>query len=231
MQPQTKSEVLTLNEKVLYFLVVLTLASSGLSAIENVSRFGLSDGAWRSGWLQNFSTEMMGAIATFILFELVVAARQRFRDKAENTAQLEALREAVTEAVTKEVRRLQQLDAVARLRKAEDETEREVAISELKVRDLLSGIDLNKANLSNSNLNSTNLSNSNLSGADISNSDLDTANLSQSNLAEANFRESNLTYADLNSSNLTDADISHTYLERTILTNSRYAPPHKRAVN
>lgn len=55
-------------------LLIVALSTSGLSAL--VSANG-ADNEWWSGWLQNFSTEMMGAVVTFFLFTLILAERQR----------------------------------------------------------------------------------------------------------------------------------------------------------
>jgi hypothetical protein len=77
MAQQTQEQptvYLTLYEKVLFFLVGLTIVTSGLSALENVGIFGLSDGVWRSGWLQNFSTEIFGAALTLVLIGRIIGA-------------------------------------------------------------------------------------------------------------------------------------------------------------
>jgi hypothetical protein len=55
--------------RVLIILTVVAVASTMFSAQYNPDG---SDNAWWSGWLQNFSTEMMGAIVTFGLFELLI---------------------------------------------------------------------------------------------------------------------------------------------------------------
>ena len=249
MAQQEKPEVLTLNEKVLYFLVAFAIATSILSAAENVGRFGLSDGAWRSGWLQNFSTEMMGAIAAFILFELIVTTRQRLRDKEENTAQLDALRqavtqesaaqlevlrEAVTEAVTEEMRRIQQVNAIARLHAAKKASSgtRQPIIDEMRSLDLLQGSDLQKANLhgadleeanlQGANLTSENLKKANLAGADLQEVSLRDANLQDAylygaNLQGASLRSANLQNTDLRLANLQEADLRNANLQSTDL--------------
>ncbi|MEL7236364.1 MAG: hypothetical protein AAGK74_17815, partial [Chloroflexota bacterium] len=67
------------NMTVLLILVIVSLSTSYWSAMENPQ--GFMDPAWRSGWLQNFSTETFGAIATFLLFEIVVGNQQRRREE------------------------------------------------------------------------------------------------------------------------------------------------------
>jgi hypothetical protein len=59
---------LNLNTWILIGLGIAAVGSSVLSALENPS---LADAGWRSGWLQNFSTELFGAIVTYWLFDLV----------------------------------------------------------------------------------------------------------------------------------------------------------------
>lgn len=58
------------NKTVFLLLVILTASTSIGSAFMNVTG---ADSSWWSGWLQNFSTEMMGAIATFLLFEGIIS--------------------------------------------------------------------------------------------------------------------------------------------------------------
>jgi hypothetical protein len=231
LQEQT---VLSLNEKVLYFLVTLTVFTSGLSAIENASKFGLSDSAWRSGWLQNFSTEMMGAIATFVLFELVVAARQRLRDKEENTAQLDAMREAVTEesriqldalrvavtqAVSDEMRRIQQGNATARLQAAQKAPleVRQPIIDEMRVLDFLQG-----ANLWGANLTQANMVQANLEGATLRSANLTQARLGFSVLIDADLRRANLTKIDLAGASLQGTNLRYVSLQGANLRSAKF---------
>lgn len=130
-----------LNTWVLIALVLLALASSLLSAVENPN---FADAAWRSGWLQNFSTEMVGAIVTFALFELLVGKSQ--------------IRKA-----TESERKIQQVQQLIRLRNAQTKEQRQGIVDEMNMLDLLQGayfggislegISLVEANLKHANMN------------------------------------------------------------------------------
>ena len=114
----------------LLFLLGGLLTSIWSEAIHSAgTRFGLS-GGWWEGWLQNFSTELFGAFFTFWLLGMIVEDRRKRdaqreagaeaeREREQNQAALEAMREAVTKAVTDEMRRIQQVNAIARLQAGE----------------------------------------------------------------------------------------------------------------
>ena len=156
------------NWAVFYILVLITLSSSVGSAFLN---FEGADNLWWSGWLQNFSTEMMGAIATFILFEILVAARDR---------QI---------AYEKEIEQRKK-DLIFQLRHSDRNTVKD-AIRELQrngwwfdgtldgltLRGNFSGMDLRQLRIRNGNLESTNLRNCNLFKADLTSANLGGANL------------------------------------------------------
>jgi hypothetical protein len=73
-----------LNMGVLLFLVVIAVSTSVFSAILNPDKV---DKAWWSGWLQNLSAEMIGAVVTFLLFDMIVKAHQERIQKMEREAQ------------------------------------------------------------------------------------------------------------------------------------------------
>ena len=62
-----------INILVMTALALIAFWSGQLSVMANYNL----DTNWLSDFSQNFSTEMMGAFVTFILFELVVEARHR----------------------------------------------------------------------------------------------------------------------------------------------------------
>lgn len=66
-------EKLSINQIVLLVLILVAVGSSGASLINNTEGYTAE---WRSGWFQNFSTEVFGAIMTFALFELLVGGRK-----------------------------------------------------------------------------------------------------------------------------------------------------------
>jgi hypothetical protein len=84
------------NWVVLFILVIVAISSSIGSIIVNADH---ADAAWWSGWLQNFSTEIMGAIVTFALFELVIGTVKEKKNliiqmrNADNTTALNATAE------------------------------------------------------------------------------------------------------------------------------------------
>jgi len=63
---------------ILFFsLFILLIVAAGLSifSIRNTPN-GLTR-EWWAGWAQNLSTDLLGAITTYLLFELIIARRQR----------------------------------------------------------------------------------------------------------------------------------------------------------
>jgi Pentapeptide repeats (8 copies) len=84
---------------------------------------------------------------------------------------------------------------------------------------LLSGIALNRADLSGADLSWADLSNADLSRADLSRAGLSNANLQEANLSGANLRDANLSAADLRLADLSDADLTDAHInERQLLT-------------
>lgn len=77
---------LPLNWVVLIVLVVVAVGSSAGSLINE----GEYTAEWRSGWLQNFSTEVFGAIITFAFFELVVGGRKERQKEEQEIEDLKA---------------------------------------------------------------------------------------------------------------------------------------------
>ena len=170
---------------VLSILVAITLFSLAFSARSHFEAGNVNWWAWADSAFQNFSTEMMGAIMTFVLFELVIGARQR-RD-----------------AVIVERQRLQ-ANALARLKQAKTLEERQPIIDEMKANDLLRGADLVFADLEGANLGSTNLKRANLWNANLTGVYLKRANLEGADLRESNLEGANLGRANLEGSDFND---------------------------
>ena len=209
-------QILTLYERVLFFLIALTLVTSGLSALENVGAFGLADGVWRSGWLQNFSTEMFGAALTLVLIGRIIGAEDRKHEMEENEKQLEAMREAVTQAVTEEMWRIQQANAIARLQTAKNEPPdvRQPIINEMIRLSLLKEADLRYVDLRQ-----VYLEDGNLFGADMRYADL-----REAYLVKANLNDVDLQYADLQEADLGGANIQGVSLQSAIFDEKTTLP-------
>ena len=176
--------IMSLNQTVLLLLVLLALMTSLLSAVDNVKEFGLNDPEWRSGWLQNFSTEMFGAIATFAVFELLVGRR---REKQTLIRQLGSKDNATA------------INAAEELRAAGWLTDGSLKGANLQM------ANMEEAYLPSANLAGVNLRSANLAGADLSSANLQGAFLRLANLAEANLIHANLRGAYLGDANLQGA--------------------------
>jgi len=179
---------------ILGFVALFTSISSSL-----VGSIASSD--WWEGWLQNFSTEVMGAIMTFILFEQIVGKGQE--EKSEKGRLMRQMRSQVNVEV---IRAVEELRANGWLQNKE-----------------LSHIDLNKANLEGVNFSSVNLEGANLRGANLKNANLQNAYLGAADLQNANLEAANLQGADLYNANLRgarfkNAKLAGVYLWDTNLT-------------
>lgn len=208
------------NWHVFYILVFITLATSIGSAFLNPE---LADRAWWSGFLQNFSTEMMGAIATFALFELIVGSR----DEKKNL-----ITQMRSEDKTTMLNAVEQLRANGWLQDGSLKgTDLNVAnleganfyyaklegtylnLANLQGADLreasLKGAYLWKANLEGANLWDANLEGTDLGEANLQGAKLKSVNLSGAKLREANLEGANLRNANLQSANLAEANLEH----------------------
>lgn len=209
------------NWHVFYILVFITLATSVGSAFLNPEQ---ADSAWWSGFLQNFSTEMMGAIATFVLFELVIETRKREENKQEVIDKEKAtliVQMRSSDEVTVE-NALEQLRVNGWL---EDGT---LADEQLSAKYLTSA-NLSGARLTDANLSHTILVGTNLSGANLENANLSTSVLMKTNLSGANLRNANLfaTFmmnTDLSGVDLLGAELKHTRLSDVICDENTILP-------
>jgi hypothetical protein len=183
-----------------------------MSLVESVQANGGYDLMWASGFWQNFSTEVMGAIVTFLLFEMVIAGRR------EQDARLEAQSE--------------QLERLIRIMQSMEHLPATNAVEELRARNWLkdgslAGRDFKNAHLKdlylaqsnfedcvmcNANLQDASLEGSHLEKADLSGANLQGANLANANLRGANLKESNLVDTTLTGADLRGANLSHAKL-------------------
>lgn len=141
------------NLVVLLVLVTVAIATSLLSLLDNAGGWTAE---WRSGWLQNFSTEMMGAIVTYGLFELLVGTR---KEKAK------LLREAASPDNATANKAINELRAAGWI-------------------DSLRGLDLRQANLGGADLTYANLQRVNLQQASLKGANLHGASLLHAVISE-----------------------------------------------
>jgi hypothetical protein len=157
---------------------------------------------WRSGDLEgaalNLGTELIGAVVTYALFELIIEAMER--------------REAQRKAV--ETRHRNQLVARmgSRMRSAAVQ-----AAAELRARGWLQLGSLRNAPLDSANLAGSDLQDAVLTGASLASANLAGALLVDANLRGANLGASNLEGANLGAVCLQQANLARSNLENTNL--------------
>jgi hypothetical protein len=156
--------------------------------------------AWRTGdWeglFLNLGTEMLGAVATYVLLELFIGGRERREaKKADLIAQMGS--QVLGEAIR--------------------------AVEELRRHGWLYDGSLQGANLGGANLQGANLGGANLQEAILSRANLKWiflvgANLQATYLVEAHLGNANLTFADLHGAYLQEARLMSTKLQNADLT-------------
>lgn len=189
---------------VLLLLLAVSLGALLVSGLMNLLGF-----AWWDGALQNLGTEMIGAFATFVLFEKIIGARDR--------------RAAEQQDLQREVR-----DLIRRTRSSANEIAKD-AIDELRERQLLEGAtgvlagqrlreaNLVDARLTRANLHTVNLSKADLQRAELGQADLRSANLEHTQLYSAKLNRSDLRGANLANANLYGATLGNANLQQTNL--------------
>ena len=180
---------LSLNMIVLLFLIAVGIGTSGASLINNASGY---DADWRSGWFQNFSTEVFGAIMTFGVFELLVGSR---KEQKELKARL------IREAGSKD-------NAIA-VKAIREITERGWLKGDTGI---LTGVTLEGVNLEGADLGGVNLAGADLGGANLTGAKLGGAKLTGAKLWDANLAGASLVGANLDGVNLWGANLSGAYL-------------------
>ena len=180
----------------LAFFVLAALATLGLlwSLISHFNSGDINWWSWLDGALQNFSTEMLGAVATFLVFEIAVGGRREREREARN-------------------REAQQVKAIIQLRQAETPEQRQLILDEMEALNLLQGANLQGANLQGANLQGADLIAANLEGADLGGAILIAANLEKADLKGAILIAANLEKADLKGAKLYRAYLQAANLE------------------
>jgi len=153
--------------------------------------------AWWSGFLQNFSTEMYGAVLTFFLIEVLVGGRQA--------------RQAEREALKVERDRL-----ILEMGSPFNQTAVE-AVRQLRWRRWLKDGSLESAYLERANLEGANVGGANLEGATLAEAKLEGASLRGAKLAGATLWQAKLAGATLAEAKLEGANVGEVHLEGATL--------------
>jgi len=206
------------------FVLAILVGIAILGVLESIRMAGgTPDSEWWSGLWQNFSTEVIGAILTFTLFELVVGGQrareekeeQRQRDINELIQQVRSSDNQLAAHAIKELRNLGLLESGAL-------SNVDLGGVDLKQLDLtranLNGVNLENANLNVTNLRSASLTLTNMRQTILVNANLIDANLSGASLTRAHLSGANLIYANLSGANLTNADLVDANLTNVNLT-------------
>ena len=184
-------------------IVIPVLLFTGIIA----SLIGLAhSGDWDSFAL-NLGTELLGAVLTFILLELILGRQEKQEEQLRTESEL--------------------LARLLRQMRSKDNSTALQAVEELRALgwltgDTLRGIDLYRANLEGTNLTSVNLEGATLreailQGAYLRGINLENANLAKANCLAAVMRDSRLRGADLREANLERVDLRDAELERAVL--------------
>ncbi|MEM9953369.1 MAG: pentapeptide repeat-containing protein [Chloroflexota bacterium] len=145
------------------FLVILALIGiTGIGFYQSAQAQGIVDAMWWSGMWQNFATEMIGAIMTFALFEILINA---------NTRQEMLTRQMASSDNATAINAVNELRALGYLFEG---TLHSKSFREAN----LAGVDLSEASLVKVNLRGANLRQARLVNVDLSGADLRYADLS-----------------------------------------------------
>jgi|GEM_PF-2361156 len=179
------------------FLVIFVLvAITGLALYQSALDASTVDGNWWSGMWQNFATEMIGAILTFALFEMLINANNRQETlirqmgSGDNATALNAVNELRADGYL--------FDGTLQGKTLENAS--------------LTGANLVDANLSGTRLRNTDLSDAKLMNANLEGADLRYANLENATLLNAHFDSKTI---------LPDEQHWHPAIDMTVYT----APP------
>jgi len=211
------------NAQVGLLLLIFAIAGFGGSAFAHIKNIPnavdatqvIDWWAWLDGALQNFSTEVVGAILTFGLIEVLVGSRKEQDERIARLVKEVGSSDNVTaKNAVNELRTLQMLAT-------HEGVLRRAILPEAN----LSGADLVGANLSKANLIRAHLEDADLGIANLSEARLIGANLSRVNLWRAilwrgNLYDANLSGASLMEANLLGADLTGATLEDADLVNA-----------
>lgn len=79
------------NRQILFVLTALGFASLGGSYLAHLNGGEVNLIAWADGALQNFGTEMFGAVVTFFLLEMIVETRKKREEEAFQNAPISVI--------------------------------------------------------------------------------------------------------------------------------------------
>jgi len=217
------------NRAVLFILISVAIASSGLSLVVNILNNVDTSPAWWVSWLQNFSTEMFGAFLTFILLELIVSGREKRREEErEGQALKERLIREIKRGNNAQIRAaIEELNALGylnneSLKRAYVFEGRDLQGVNFRHADLhglsFAGSEMQKANLEYANLNSAymeyvNLQGANLRSVKLRRADLEYANITHTHLNDADLQGALLRAAKLQGTILMEANLQNAILE------------------
>jgi uncharacterized protein YjbI with pentapeptide repeats len=195
------------NRTVLLILIIVALASSGLSLVVNIVNQVDTSPAWWVSWLQNFSTEMFGAFLTFVLLTLIVGNRQ------EKERLIRQMRSSINEEAVRAVEELRARSWLTdgSLRSAVLEGAN-LQGANLMYADLRGAI-LTQANMENVNMLSANLQGVYLRNANLKKARLGDVKLIGSDMGNANLQGAYLRYANMEGTRLVNADLRDANME------------------
>jgi hypothetical protein len=214
--------------QVLAILGIMAVASAFISLITNPD--GLTS-EWLPNLFQNFTSEILGAGLTYVLFTMILARRAdkerliREMGSPDNATSLNALREArahgwlfdgsLQRANLSNVNWQDQHLAHVNLQNA-------YLYAAHLLNTSLEGSNLQGANLSRANLQSTDLGNANLRGANLNRARMQEALLDNADLQGADISFANLDFTDFTGANLQNAKLKKAaFDESTILPNEK----------
>jgi hypothetical protein len=198
------------NRQVLFLLVSMAIISVFASGIANSTH---ADGDWLAGLFSNLGTEMVGAVLTYVLFEIIIGERQKQEEKTEAS---EARKLELMSQLRSQVNpvALQAIEAMRPYGWLKD--------GSLKGADLhganlegapLAGTNLQEASLVMTKLKGARLAGANLRGANMMISDLRDAELTGISLQRAHMAGANLQGVDLARASLQEANLTHANLQ------------------
>jgi len=179
-------------------LAILLLMSVGTSfaSYKLTSATVTSIESWVEGFWLNFSTEMMGAVLTFLLIEIVVHGRDRREEtmqrQLERDEEMRTLQSQFAEQLKSQLRLPLEGVAVSRLREAQSQASKQAILDDMTDAELLvgarmPGLDLRQVELVLADMRKVDLSFANLRGAQLVRRNLTEANLESAKLGNADF--------------------------------------------
>lgn len=172
-----KIEQVKLPFAVLFLLMMVAILSFLISGFAHWRNGDTHFWLWLDSAFQNFGTEVLGAMMTFVLFELIVGGQQQHKAKEEAIAE-------------------KKKNLIVQMRSTDNATALN-AVIELQENKWLYDGSLKNANLFNANLKGAELADANLIGANLSQANLTDVILYNANLSGANLWHSDLSGAFL----------------------------------